>query len=68
MPFLGMILFLVVFCGGLLFVMYRILGKQATQATDRFTQMSEDFDLKKLVRLTYARQTLQACFTIFNLS
>jgi len=47
MPFFGMVLFLVIFCGGLLFVMYRILGKQATQATDRFTQMSEDFDQKK---------------------
>lgn len=57
MPFMGMLVFLVLFCGALMYGMYRVLGKQATQAADRFSTMSEDFekkkaDLKKLTQET----------------
>ncbi len=38
---------MIIFCGGLIYVMYRVLGTQATQATDRFSTMSEDFERKK---------------------
>lgn len=47
MPFMGMLVFLVLFCGALMYGMYRVLGKQATQAADRFSTMSDDFEKKK---------------------
>ena len=47
MTFVGMLVFLMLFCGGLMYGMYRVLGKQATQAADRFSTMSEDFEKKK---------------------
>ncbi len=47
MPFIGMLILLVIFCGGLIYVMYRVLGTQATQASDRFSALSEEFEKKK---------------------
>ena len=47
MSFVGMLVFLVLFCGGLMYGMYRVLGKQAAQEADRFSTMSEDFEKKK---------------------
>lgn len=58
MPFIGMLLFLVLFCGGIMYALYRILGTQATQAADRFSTMNEDFENKKaeLKKLTQAAE------------
>lgn len=47
MPLFGMLIFLVLFCGGLIYGIYRLLGKQATQAADRFASLSEEIENKK---------------------
>lgn len=47
MPLMGMLVLLVLFCGALMYGMYRILGKQAAQAADRFSTMNEEFERKK---------------------
>ena len=47
MPLAGMLVFLILFCGGLIYGIYRILGRQAAQAADRFADLSEEIEKKK---------------------
>ncbi len=47
MPLIGMLIFLVLFFGALIYGIYRLLGKQASQAADRFANLSEEFENKK---------------------
>lgn len=55
MPFAGLLIFLLLFCGALIWVMYRVLGSQANQATERLMGLSSDYEkrmaeLKKLAQ------------------
>jgi len=47
MPLIGILFFLILFCAGLIYGIYRILGKQAAQAADRFSSLSEEYEKKK---------------------
>lgn len=53
MPVYGYLIFLAIFCGGLLFIMYRVIGSQATQATGHLMDLNRDYEKKKeeLLRL-----------------
>jgi len=42
MPFIGTFLFLLFFCGGLFFVMYRVLGAQAMKTTQQLMAISDE--------------------------
>lgn len=57
MPFVGMLVLLVVFCGGLIYVMYRVLGSQATQTADRFASLSEEYEDKKAALKKLTQET-----------
>lgn len=55
MPFIGTFLFLLFFCGGLFFVMYRVLGAQAMKTTQQLMAISEEQqkkseDIQKLLK------------------
>ncbi|HTL47650.1 MAG TPA: F0F1 ATP synthase subunit delta [Verrucomicrobiae bacterium] len=50
MPFVGTFLFLLIFCGGLLFIMNRVLNTQAHQVTRQLMTISEEQD-KKITEL-----------------
>lgn len=47
MPFAGFLIFLLIFCGALLWVMYRVLGRHASQATDRLVVLTNEYEKKK---------------------
>ena len=65
MPIIGLVFIMILFFGGLLFVMYRVLGTHARTATDHLTDLSSEYlkkkdELKKLTEEAQeqARKTL----------
>lgn len=59
MPVYGYLIFLALFCGGLLFIMYRVIGSQATQATDHLMDLNRDYEKKKEELLKMQEETRQ---------